>query len=47
MENFNNVVQKAIEAYNGSNYYVLDHFVLKDKMISIAKGTQRELRYRW
>ena len=40
---FNKVIQKAMQACNGSNYYVLDHFVLKDKMISIAKGAQRKI----
>ena len=40
---FNKVIQEAMQACNGSNYYVLDHFVLKDKMISIAKGVQRKI----
>ena len=41
---FNKVIQKAMQACNGSNYYVLDHFVLKDKMIRIAKGAQRKIQ---
>ena len=40
---FNKVIQKAMEACYGSNYHVLDHFVLKDKLISIAKGAQRKI----
>lgn len=41
---FSKVIQKSMEACNGSNYFILDHFVLKDKMISIAKGAQRRIQ---
>ena len=41
---FNKVVEKAIEACNGSNYNVSDHFVLEDKMINIAKGAKRKIQ---
>lgn len=41
---FSKVIQKAMDAYNGSNYCILNHFVLKDKMISIAKGAQRKIQ---
>ena len=30
---FDKVIKKAMEACTGSNYYTLDHFVFKDKMI--------------
>ena len=40
---FYNVIQKAMDACDGSNNYTLDHFVLKDKMISIAKGAKRKI----
>ena len=32
-----------MDACNGSDCYILDHFVLKDKMINIAKGAQRKI----
>ena len=41
---FNKVIQKAMEACNGSNYYILDHFVLKAKMVSIGSNTSREIK---
>ena len=41
---FNKVIQKAMDACNGSNYCVIDHFVFKDKMINIAKGAQRQIQ---
>lgn len=41
---FNKVIQKAISACNGSNYYTLDHFVLKDKMVSIGSSTKRKIQ---
>lgn len=40
---FNKVIQKAMEACNGSNYYILDHFVLEDKMVSIGSNTKRNI----
>ena len=40
---FNKVIQKAMEACNGSNYYILDHFVLEDKMVSIGSNTSRKI----
>ena len=40
---FNKVIQKAIEACDGSNYCILEHFVHKDKMIGIANGAQRKI----
>lgn len=40
---FNRVIQKAMEACNGSNYYILDHFVLEDKMVSIGSNTKRNI----
>ena len=41
---FDKVIKKAMEACTGSNYYTLDHFVFKDKMINIAKGAQRRIQ---
>ena len=41
---FNKVIQKAMEACNSSNYYILDHFVLKDKMVNIGSNTTRKLQ---
>ena len=41
---FNKVIQKALDACTGSNYCALDHFVLKDKMINIAKGAKRKIQ---
>ncbi len=41
---FDKVIDKAICACNGSNYYTLDHFVFKDKMINIAKGAKRKIQ---
>lgn len=35
---FNKVIEKAMEACDGSNYCILEHFVLEDKMIGIANG---------
>ncbi len=41
---FNKVIQKAMEACNGSNYLISDHFVLKDKMVRIGSNTIRKLQ---
>lgn len=41
---FNKVIQKTMEACNGSNYYILDHFVLEDKMVSIGSNTSRKIK---
>ena len=41
---FNKAIQKAMEACNGSNYSILDHFVLKDKMVNIGSNTTRKLQ---
>lgn len=41
---FGKVIKKAIDACNGGNYCDTDHFVLKDKMINIAKGAQRKIK---
>jgi len=41
---FNKVIQKAMAACVGSNYSILDHFVLKDKMVSIGSNTTRKLQ---
>ena len=41
---FNKVIQKAMEACEGSNYYILYHFVLKDKMVSIGSNTSRKIK---
>ena len=41
---FSKVVQKAMDACNGSNYLISDHFVLKDKMVSIGSNTTRKLQ---
>lgn len=41
---FNKVIQKAMEACNGSNYYILDHFVFEDKMVSIGSNTSRKIK---
>lgn len=41
---FNNVIKKAMEACTGSNYYVLDHFVFENKMVSIGSNTIRKIQ---
>ena len=41
---FDKVIKKAMEACLGSNYYTLDHFVLKDKMVSIGSNTVRKIQ---
>lgn len=41
---FDKVIKKAVDGCNGSNYCVTNHFVLKDKMINIAKGAQRKIQ---
>ena len=41
---FNDVIHKAMEACKGSNYYTLDHFVLKDKMVIIGSNTNRKIK---
>ena len=41
---FNKVIQKAMEACDGSNYYIFDHFVLKDKMVIIGSNTSRKIK---
>ena len=41
---FDKVIKKAIEACNGSNYYILDHFVFKNKMVSIGSNTTRKIQ---
>ena len=41
---FSKAIKKAIEACNGSNYYALDHFVLKDKMVNIGSNTTRKIK---
>ena len=41
---FDKVIKKAMEACVGSNYYTLDHFVLKDKMVSIGSNTVRKIQ---
>lgn len=41
---FNKVIKKAIEACNGSNYYLLDHFVFKDKMVKIGSNACRIIK---
>ena len=43
---FDKVIEKAIYACNGSNYYTLDHFVLEDKMVSIGSNTTRKKDYK-
>jgi len=41
---FNKVIKKAMEACVGSNYNTLDHFVLKDKMVSIGSNSVRKIQ---
>ena len=41
---FNKVIKKAMEACAGSNYYTLNHFVLKNKMVSIGSNTIRKIQ---
>lgn len=41
---FNIVIQKAMEACNGSNYSILDYFVFKDKMVDIGSNSTRKLQ---
>ena len=41
---FGKVIKKAMDACTGSNYYTLDHFVLKDKMVSIGSNTLRKIQ---
>ena len=40
---FDKAIKKAIDACIGSNYYTLDHFVFKDKMVSIGSNTTRNI----
>ena len=40
---FGKVIQKAMEACDGSNHYLLDHFVFKDKMVHIGSNTSRKI----
>lgn len=41
---FEHVIIKAINACSGSDYNLIDHFVLKDKMINIGKGGKRKVK---
>ena len=41
---FDKVIKKAMEACLGSNYYTLDHFFLKDKMVSIGSNSVRKIQ---
>ena len=41
---FGRVIKKAMEACTGSNHYLLDHFVFKDKMVSIGSNTIRKIQ---
>ena len=41
---FNKVINKALDACIGSNYYILDHFVFEDKMVSIGSNTSRKIQ---
>ena len=41
---FDKVIKKASEACEGSNYNSFDHFVLKDKMVSIGSNTTRKIQ---
>jgi len=36
---FDKVIKKAMEVCTESNYYILDHFVFEDKMVSIGSNT--------
>ena len=40
---FDKVIRKATDACSGSSYCVTDHFVLKDKMVSIGSNTIRKI----
>ena len=41
---FGRVIKKAMEACTGSNHCLLDHFVFKDKMVSIGSNTIRKIQ---
>ena len=41
---FDKVIKKASEACEGSDYNSFDHFVLKDKMVSIGSNTIRKVQ---
>ena len=41
---FEHVIIKAINACSGSDYNLIDQFVLKDKMINIGKGGKRKVK---
>ena len=41
---FDKVIKKAMKACEGSNYYIYDHFVFKDKMVSIGSNTSRKIQ---
>ena len=41
---FEHVIKKAINACSSSDYNLIDHFVLKDKMINIGKGGKRKIK---
>ena len=40
-QRFSNVIKKAKENCENSNYNVLDHFISADKMVSIGSNTTR------
>ena len=42
-QNFNKVINRAMDACKGSNYNVFDHFIEVNKMIEIAKGGKRKV----
>ena len=43
-QRFSNVINKAKENCNNSNYNVLDHFIGSDKMVSIGSNTERKIQ---
>ena len=43
-QRFSNVINKAKENCNNSNYNVLDHFIGADKMVSIGSKTKRKIQ---
>ena len=44
---FKGVINKAVISCENSNYNVLDHFVVVDKMVQIGSGAKRKQKERY
>ena len=43
-QRFSNVIKKAMENCQNSNYKILDHFISADKMVNIGSNTTRKIQ---